>query len=90
MKVVGEHAQWWNPELKSRPEASRSSVVEDVDAATSAWVADEFYRVFGRASLSDEVGMYFDLEREAEVKELGLRRKFGYLNHSRNGAPGSR
>ena len=34
--VVKEHAQWRNPKLKSRADATRSSVAEGMDAAIAA------------------------------------------------------
>ena len=40
MSVVQGHAQRRNPEFKPKMEALQSSVVEGVDGAASAWVAD--------------------------------------------------
>ena len=40
-EVVKEHAQWRNPELKSRLDATQSSVIGAMNAAISAWVAEE-------------------------------------------------
>ena len=45
LAVVHAHAQWWSPDLKPKIEVSQCSVVEGVDGATSAWVADERNRI---------------------------------------------
>ena len=45
--VAEEYAQWRNPELKSIIDANQASVVEGVDAAISARVADERNRASG-------------------------------------------
>ena len=48
--------------------ATRSSVEEGVDAATSAWVAEERNRISGQ-ELSDAEGkLHVDLARGAEAK----------------------
>ena len=43
--VVKGYAQLWNPDLKSRSDATQASVLVAVGATTSAWVAEECYRV---------------------------------------------
>ena len=60
LQVVKEHAQWRNPELKPQVDATQSSVVEGVDGAVSAWVAEECNRVLSRESSSGEEDMYAD------------------------------
>ena len=54
-EVARGHAQWWRLELKSRLDATQSSVAGGVGAAISAWVAKERNRVSGQ-ELSGEVG----------------------------------
>ena len=53
MAKVKEHARWRNPELKSRVDATQSSVAKRVDAAISLWVAEACNRVSGQ-ELPDE------------------------------------
>ena len=69
-EVVNEHARWWNSELKSQVEASRSSAVGGVEAAISAWVADDCNRVLGQVLSEQEGVARAYLVREAKVKEL--------------------
>ena len=47
-EVLQEHAQPWNSELTPHVASSRFSAVKGVEAANSAWVADERNRVSGR------------------------------------------
>ena len=47
--LVQAHAPWRSPDLKPKIEANQSSVVEGVDGAISAWVADERNRIWGNA-----------------------------------------
>ena len=63
-------------------DATRSPVVGGVDAAISAWVADECNRVSGRDFWMGEEETYADLARGAKVKELGARQSFGVLEPS--------
>lgn len=43
-ELVKKYAQWQNPELKPQVQASRPQAAEGMEAATSAWVADECNR----------------------------------------------
>ena len=54
-EIMKEYAQWESPELQLRVGATRSSVVEGVDAAISARVAEECNRILGQ-ELSDGGG----------------------------------
>ena len=45
--VAKKHAKWRNPGLKSGADASQCSVVEGVDAAIPAWVAEDYERILG-------------------------------------------
>ena len=75
ISVVQEHAQWWNPELKPKMEALQSSVVEGVDGAVSAWVADECNRVLRQELLPDEEKLHSDLAQEGKLRELAAWKK---------------
>ena len=60
-EVAKKHAQRRNPDLKARLDATRSSVVEGVGAATSAWDAGECNRVLGQESTEEEKKLLRDL-----------------------------
>ena len=75
-EAVKEQAQRRNSELKPRAEGSRSSAVEAVEAAFSAWVADECARVLGRELSEEEEALHAPFVREARGKELGEWRPF--------------
>ena len=47
LAAVHTNAQWWPPDLKPEIAADQSSVVERVDGATAAWVADECKCILG-------------------------------------------
>ena len=74
--VVKEHAPWRNPELMSREDATRSSVLKGVDAAISAWIAEEFNPVLGQELTGGEEKLPDDLVREAKEREFNARREF--------------
>ena len=58
------------PELQSRVDATQSSVVEGVDAAISAWVANKCNRVSGQEVSEGEAKLHGGLARGAKLKEL--------------------
>ena len=72
-EVAKEHAQWSNPALKPRVEASRSLGVGGVEAAISVWVADESNRVLGQELPEEEEVAHADLVRAEKEKALGAR-----------------
>ena len=74
--MVKEHARCWGLELKSQVEASRSSAVGEVEAATSAWVADGRNWVLGRGLSEGEEVARADLVTEAKVKEMDAWKPF--------------
>ena len=47
-ELVEEGAQWWGPGMNARPNAATASPMEGVDAATSAWAADQCNKVLGK------------------------------------------
>ena len=47
-EAVRERARWRTSELKAQVDTSRATAVEGVEAAISAWVADECNRVLGQ------------------------------------------
>ena len=67
---MGEHAQWRNPESKSKLDATQSSVAEGVDTAISDWVTVERNRVLVQELSGEEEKLRGDLARGAEVKEV--------------------
>ena len=69
-EVVKEHAQWRNPDWKSRLDATQSSVVEGVDAAISAGVGEVCNRVLAQDLTEDGEKSHGDLV--SVVKEGGL------------------
>ena len=62
-EVEKGHNQWRNPELRARGGATRPSVLEGVEAAISAWVAEECNRVLGQ-DLAEEGEELHTNERE--------------------------
>ena len=76
MYAVQVHAQWWNPATKPQVEALQSSVVEGVDGATSAWVADERNRALGQELSLDEEKTHADLVREGRLRGFAARKRF--------------
>ena len=77
--VAAEHSQWRNPELKSWTDATRSSAMEGVEAATSARVAEERNRQLGKEIREDEEKSYVDMARGADATELKSRRQVKML-----------
>ena len=69
--VAKEHAQWRNPELEPQVEASRTSAVEGVAAAISAWVADECNRVSGQGFPRPEEAAHADFVPAEKARGLG-------------------
>ena len=76
MAVVQTHAQWWTPELKPHFEAIQSSVVEGVDGAISARVADECNRVLGQELTPGEEETHASLAHEGKLRELAAWERF--------------
>ena len=52
--MLKERSQRWNPELRPKDEAPQSSVVEGVDGAAPAGVADECDGLLGRELLAED------------------------------------
>ena len=75
-EVVKEHTQQRNPEQKSRFDATRPSMKEELDAAISAWVAEERNRALGREFTEEEGKSHADLAREARERGLSARIQF--------------
>ena len=73
--VVEEHAQWRNPDLKSRLDASQAPAVGGVDAATSAWVAEVCNRALGQKCTEEEEEMHGGLANAAEERKLNARKQ---------------
>ena len=73
---MGEHAQWRNPESKSKLDATQSSVAEGVDTAISDWVTVERNRVLVQELSGEEEKLRGDLARGAEVKEVHTWKRF--------------
>ena len=55
-EVVKGHAQWRNPDLKARRDATPASPVEGVNAAITARIAEECDRVLGQELTEEEEG----------------------------------
>ena len=64
-EVAYDHARWPKPELEPRADATQSFVAEVVDAAISAWVAEECNHVLGQELRGEEEKLHFAPEREA-------------------------
>ena len=69
LAVAQAHAQWWSPDLKPKIEASQSSVVEGVDGAISAWVADECNRISGQDLTPEEEEVHADSVEAGKLRE---------------------
>ena len=74
--VVGKHSRRRNPELESRVDATLSSAAEGVDAAISAWVAEECNRSLGQELSEDGERLHVAMAPDAKEKELNLRKQF--------------
>ena len=77
--VVRAHAHWWSPEPNPKIEVSQSSVVEGVDGAISASVADECNRILGQELTLEEEAAHADLVEAGKPRELETWGKFGVL-----------
>ena len=82
-EVVKEHAQWRNPELKSRLDAAQASVVGGVCAATSA---EECHRTWGRELTEEEGKLQRGLASVAKERELSAQKKFKAFKPAKEGA----
>ena len=76
MEVAEEHTRWRNPELKSRVDATQSSLVEREGAAISAWHAGERNRVLGRKLSAELPDAFEEPARDAKVMELDALKQF--------------
>ena len=84
VEVAKEHPQLWNPELKRQVEARQPSVVEGVDAAASARVADECNRVLGREISPEEETQRAGLVQSAKIRGLEAWKTFGVFEPRRD------
>ena len=73
---VKKHAEWWEPEMKARWDATYGPPVEGVDAAIPAWTAEERSRVSGQESTEEEGESHGRLASAAKEREPGARKKF--------------
>ena len=81
-EIAEEHAQWRHPDLEARRAATHDSAVEGVDAATSAWAAEERNRNSGQELSEAEGKWHACLARGAEENELNARKQFKVLKYS--------
>ena len=69
-EVVGKHAKWRYPDLKSRLDSTQSSVAGGVGATIYPWVAEESNRVLDQELTEDEGKLHGDLAGVAKGREL--------------------
>ena len=86
LEVAQEHAQWWNPELEPRLVAHRSSLVEGVDGAASAWIADECNRASGQELAPEKETQHAEVVQQAKNRELDVWKQFGVSDPRPNGS----
>ena len=94
-EVVNKRAQSRNWGLRPQVDASRSSAVETVEAAITAWAADECNRVLGQVAPEETEMAHSDTVRDARVEELDAWNSFKVCKLIRAGdvnktAPGTR
>ena len=75
-EVAQEHAQWREPVMVARLGATHASMVEGVDAAIRAWVAEEGSRVSGQGTTKEEEKVHEGLASNAKARELFALMKF--------------
>ena len=75
-EVVKGHARRRHPELESRLDATRTSVLAGVDVAISAWVAEECNRVLGQEVTEEEAKFHSGMAREATEQESRAWKQF--------------
>ena len=68
-EVVKEAAQWRNPELAARWEATDASAAEGVGAATPAWTAEECSRFSGQELTEERGKLHGSLADAARARE---------------------
>ena len=69
LAVAQAHAQLGSPDLRSKIEVSQPSVVEGVDGAISAWVADECNRISGQDLTPEEEEVHADSVEAGKLRE---------------------
>ena len=90
--VVKKHAQWWNPEMKSRlgtqarKDPSKPGVADGMEAVRSAWVAEESSRILGLESTGEREKMRRDLVSDAKDRRLSAWKQFELSSPIREGA----
>ena len=75
-ELVKGNAQWRNPELKSRVSTTHPSVVGGVDAAISAWAAEECSHRLNQGLTEAAETLHVDLARDARERVLNEWRQF--------------
>ena len=75
-KFAREHTHWWNPDMKTRWNATRACVVEGADAAISAWIAEECDRAWALKPTEEERKSHGGLASAAQERGLNSWMKF--------------
>ena len=69
-EIVKEHEQWRGPEIKAHWNFNGPSPADKVDAALSAWAADECSKALGQGHPGAEERLHGGLARVAKEREL--------------------